>query len=91
MVIETLGRQLDYVFRWYEKKEKKPPPNLCLQLDNASDNKSILMLAYCCALVHYQVFLSVSMCFLLRGHTHNCCDQCFSVIERRLRLSSTKP
>lgn len=91
MVIETISRQLMFVFGWFKKNNRKIPEHLYLQLDNASDNKSSLVFAYVAALVHFEVFMTVTIMFLLRGHTHNICDQKFSVIERRLRLTDVKP
>jgi hypothetical protein len=58
------------------------PPILHLQLDNASDNKSRLFLAFIAYLVQEGVFLKVKLTYLIVGHTHEDIDQYFSVISR---------
>ena len=61
------------------------PPVLHLQLDNASDNKSQLFLAFLAYLVQEGVFLKVKLSYLLVGHTHKDIDQYFSVISRSFK------
>lgn len=87
LVVETLARQLVHAVTASPDK----PHHLYIQLDNASDNKSKLVLAYIAALVHFSTFKTVTIMFLLVGHTHNTCDQKFSVIESRLKVPGVKP
>jgi hypothetical protein len=55
------------------------PSVLHLQFDNCShENKNKYMLAYCHWLVFNQVFRSITISFLLVGHTHEDIDQMFS-------------
>ena len=57
------------------------PTHLNVQLDNASDNKSKAHLAFFAHLVEAGLFESVSLNYLLTGHTHEDIDQMFSVIS----------
>ena len=85
-VIEVLARQITYVLARLDAPNRRRKTHLVLQLDNCSDNKSKITLAFCSTLVYLGVFEKVTVTFLLRGHTHNICDQCFSIVERRLRI-----
>lgn len=58
------------------------PPVLHLQLDNASDNKSIQMLAFLGYLIEKRIFHKITVSYLIVGHTHEDIDQYFSVISR---------
>jgi hypothetical protein len=81
MVISTIHRTLQ------EIPAEKRADKLYLQLDGASNNKCKAVLAYCCWLVNQKVFKQIKISFLIVGHTHEDCDQCFSVISRRLKAN----
>ena len=66
------------------------PRKLVLQLDNASDNKARAVLAYCAFLVLRGYFHSVTICFLIVGHTHVDVDQKISVFSWALRRGTIK-
>ena len=85
--IEVVRRTLEEVIkqRREENQDVVLPPTLYLQLDNASDNKSKALLAFCDGLVEQGVFKKVKLSFLLVGHTHEDIDQYFSVIARKIR------
>ena len=85
--IEALWRTIELVAkqRKEEKRDGVLPPVLYLQLDNASDNKSKAMIAFCHCLVARGIFRKLKTGFLLVGHTHEDIDQYFSVIARKLR------
>ncbi|KAL3698030.1 hypothetical protein R1sor_012106 [Riccia sorocarpa] len=55
------------------------PPNLYIQLDNSGkDNKNWLMMAFCSELVARGCCKTVTMSFLMIGHTHEDVDAFFS-------------
>ena len=84
--IEVLWRTLLHVAAKRVDEGRDPlPPILYLQLDNASDNKSKAVLAFCDAMVTLGVFKKIKIGFLLVGHTHEDIDQYFSVISRHLK------
>lgn len=68
-------------------KEELPcfPPELCLQVDGASDNKAAVMFMFMEWLVRTRVFTSVVVSFLMVGHTHNDADQQFVPLTYELR------
>ena len=80
--IEALSRTIEQVAA---ARGNRLPPIFYLQLDNASDNKSKAVLAFCDALVQMGVFKKIKIGFLMVGHTHEDIDQYFSVIARKLR------
>ena len=61
------------------------PRKLHLQLDNANDNKSHVVIGYCAILVYFGYFETVSIHFLIVGHTHIDLDQKNSVFSWALR------
>ena len=77
LTIEVIRRTLIK----YEQDKGRLPPRLYLQLDNASDNKSREMLAFCGYLVQLGVFNSIKLSYLVVGHTHEYIDQYFSCIS----------
>ena len=66
------------------------PPELCLQVDGASDNKASVMFMFMEWLVRTRVFTSVVVSFLMVGHTHNDTDQQFVPLKYELRKSVIK-
>ena len=63
--IEALLRTLLHVAEARKKCNPVLPPTLYLQLDNASDNKSKALLAFCDALVQQGVFKKIKVSFLI--------------------------
>ena len=61
------------------------PRSLYLQLDNASDNKSLQFLAFIAYLVEMGVFDSIKVNYLIVGHTHELVDQWFSVLSKFIK------
>jgi len=61
------------------------PPELCLQVDGASDNKASVVFMFMEWLVRTRVFTSVVVSFLMVGHTHNDADQQFVPLTFELR------
>ena len=82
--IECLMRTLEKVsHRDYDGG--KLPPHLFLQLDNCTgSNKNKFVFGLCNLLVHFHSFESVTVSFLIVGHTHEDLDQIFSIISRHL-------
>ena len=66
------------------------PPELCLQVDGASDNKASVVFMFMEWLVRTRVFTSVVVSFLMVGHTHNDADQQFVPLTYELRKSVIK-
>ena len=65
---------------------KPLPKHLVLQMDNsAKDNKNQTMMAYCSNLVARGVFETVTMSFLMVGHTHEDIDAAFSKVSLRTK------
>jgi hypothetical protein len=67
------------------ERNKQWPKKLFLQFDNASNNKGQCMFHYCAWLVHWGVFESIRIGFMIPGHTHDIVDQLFSRISLYLR------
>jgi len=63
-------------------KENGLPPKLMVQMDNASDNKAKVVMAFAAQLVEAGIFEEIELNFLIVGHTHEDIDQYFSVISR---------
>ena len=59
------------------------PKKICIQMDNASDNKAMAVLAFAAYMIEEGLAEEISLNFLLVGHTHEDIDQMFSVISRR--------
>lgn len=57
---------------------------LYIQLDNCSDNKARIVLAYLADLVRRRIVRRIVVSTLLRGHTHIDIDQWFGVFSRAL-------
>ena len=55
-----------------------------MQLDNCADNKSKIVLAYCCDLARRSCTRRITISTLLRGHTHIDIDSWFGVFSRAL-------
>ena len=83
LTIEVLRRT---ILKVLESKGQFPPV-LYLQLDNASDNKSKLLLAFIAYLVRIQmgVFQVIKVSYLVVGHTHEDIDSYFSTISRHFK------
>ena len=65
---------------------KPLPKHLVLQMDNsAKDNKNQTMLAFSSDLVARGIFETVTMSFLMKGHTHEDIDAAFSKVSLRTR------
>lgn len=65
------------------------PRTLLLQVDNtAKDAKNQVFMAFLSSLIEEDVFDTIVLSFLLKGHTHEDIDQLFSVISKKLRVSS---
>ena len=56
-----------------------------MQLDSASENRSLQFLAFLALLIEYKIFLKITVSYLIVGHTHEDVDQYFSVISRFLK------
>jgi hypothetical protein len=78
MTVEVLHRTLLFVAG---QRGGRLPRKLRLQLDNASDNKALVVLAYCAYLVEMKLVEQVNISFLSVGHTHIHIDQKFSVLQ----------
>lgn len=62
------------------------PRHLTLQMDNSGkDNKNQIVMAFCSDLVSRGVFETVTMSFLMVGHTHEDVDALFSKIALQIR------
>ena len=61
------------------------PNTICVQADNASDNKNWTLLLFFAMLVHHGYTEEVFLSFLIVGHTHEDIDQLFSVLSRFLK------
>jgi hypothetical protein len=83
--IECLWRTLMKLEGEHSDRGECLPKRLILQMDNASDNKAVAMLAFASHLVEEGVFEGVELNFLIVGHTHEDIDQMFSVISTKLR------
>ena len=59
---------------------------LYIQADNAGDNKSRGMMAFCLWLVKQSVAKEVHLCMLICGHTHIDIDQWFSIPARQYKM-----
>ena len=69
---------------------RKLPENLLLQLDNcAAENKNRYLFAYLSLLVAKGVFKTVTLGFLMVGHTHEDIDAMFSKLSESLRTGMT--
>ena len=65
----------------FSQLDKKQPPVLWLQMDNASgENKNKWVLAFLCWLVQCGWFFEIVVSFLPPGHTHVDVDQMFSTL-----------
>jgi hypothetical protein len=65
---------------------KPLPKHLVLQMDNsAKDNKNQTMLAFSSDLVARGIFETVTMSFLMTGHTHEDIDAAFSKVSYRTK------
>lgn len=80
--IECIWRTLLKLETKYRDDKVAWPKSLMLQLDNASDNKSYSILAFCSYLVERGVFGEIKLSYLIVGHTHEDIDQFFSVISQ---------
>ncbi|KAL3678715.1 hypothetical protein R1sor_021671 [Riccia sorocarpa] len=61
---------------------RKLPPHLYIQLDNsAKDNKNWAMMAFCSELIARGCCKTITMSFLLVGHTHEDVDAFFSKVN----------
>ena len=80
--LECIWRTLMKLDKKYKEEEVAWPKTLMLQLDNASDNKSYSILAFCSYLVERGVFGEIVLSYLMVGHTHEDIDQFFSVISQ---------
>ena len=64
---------------------KKLPRHFHLQMDNsAKDNKNQTMIAFASELVKRGIFETVTLCFLMPGHTHEDIDAVFSRVSTRI-------
>jgi hypothetical protein len=61
------------------------PRTICVQGDNASDNKCWTLLLFFAMLVYHGYTNDVYFSFLLVGHTHEDIDQLFSILSRFLK------
>ena len=65
---------------------KPLPRHLILQMDNsAKDNKNQTILAFCSDLVARGIFETITMSFLMVGHTHEDIDAAFSKVALRTK------
>lgn len=90
LTCECVNRTLNIIFDIFkqemiEHRDITIPSFLHCQFDNASDNKSKWVFAYCSDLVKRRIFLNLTIAFLYRGHTHTNIDQTFSVVAKLLR------
>ena len=60
---------------------------LRLTLDNCAVNKSYLFVAFCVALVAFEIFEEIDLCWLVVGHTKFSPDRMFGLISSALRVS----
>jgi hypothetical protein len=61
------------------------PRKICINADNASDNKCWTLLLFLAMLVYHRYTDEVILSFLIVGHTHEDIDQLFSVLSRYLK------
>jgi hypothetical protein len=84
--ITCLLRCLKHIQKQIFRKCKGTLPKmLCLQLDNASENKSKHFLAFMAYLVEIGAFDVIKLSYLIVAHTHEDVDQWFSVWSRFLK------
>ena len=73
------------------KDHGKLPRNLHLSTDNCGrENKNRFVFSFLSALVELQIFTSVTMDFMLVGHTGNAVDQLFSCLAKVFKESEMK-
>ena len=61
------------------------PRTLCVQGDNASDNKCWAVILFLAMLVYHDYVADAFLSFLVVGHTHEDIDQVFSVLSRFIK------
>ena len=67
------------------------PEILNIQLDNASgENKNNILFAFAGYLVKIGMFKQVNIDFMIPGHTHDKCDQYFSLVSRFLHTNDAR-
>ena len=81
--LECFVRTINKLDALYQKNNQALPSRVKVQLDNASDNKAYVVLAFMSFLVEREIFEEVDLNFLMVGHTHEDIDQYFSVISRK--------
>ena len=78
--VEALRRTMVHKFR-----STPLPRRICVNADNASDNKCFTLILFLAMLVYHGYTQEVYLSFLLVGHTHEDIDQLFSVLSRYLK------
>ena len=79
--VEVLCESLDKVAEICRVQGRRFPVHLVLQADNtAAQAKNQYAAAFCSQMVGTQKFSTVTLNFLMVGHTHEDIDQLFSVI-----------
>ena len=63
--------------------------HLQIQMDNCSgENKNRTVFAFCGMLIHKKIYESVTLSFLIPGHTHDDIDQMFSTWSQYFRRNN---
>ena len=78
--VEALRRTLVHLYA-----SSPLPRKICINADNASDNKCWTLLLFLAMLVYHRYTEEVMLSFLIVGHTHEDIDQLFSVLSRYLK------
>ena len=81
LVMETLK-----YLGWLNKKENGAGKELVFCFDNCpGQNKNSMVIRLAMYLVECNHFKSVTICFLVRGHTKNLCDRLFNLLKAKYR------
>ena len=87
---EVICRVLDKMFLWSQVSGRKFPRHLCLQADNTvAQAKNHIVGGFLALLVGSGRLASVTLNFLLVGHTHEDVDQVFALLCRRVLLRTS--
>ena len=84
-VASLVMKTLEYL-GWLNKEENGPGKELVLCFDNCpGQNKNKMVIRLAMYLVECNYFTSVTICFLVRGHTKNTCDRLFNLLKAKYR------
>lgn len=81
-MVEVIRQALVDVTVILQEKGLKMPDCLSCHFDNSGENKNAPVICYLTMLVELNEFTTISVNFLIVGHTHCIIDQWFSVVSR---------